>query len=80
MEKVLGVFLPAFIAVVIKRLKIEDHNEKVLVSVVACAGAAFGMLVGLQKPFNLEEFGTLVAVYLGLSQTLYQVSKGLKKQ
>jgi len=81
MDKLLGVFLPALVAVIIRATKAEDHNVKVLISLSVCIIVGCGVWYLLGKPFvgQVENLATYIFALFGVSQLSYQAKKGLVK-
>lgn len=84
MDKLLGIFLPALVALVLRTLKIENHNAKVVTSVAICFIVGCGVWYFTGKSFertadNMEALAGYIAILVATSQVTYQLKKGFSE-
>lgn len=78
MQSLIGVFVPALVATILRLGKVKDKYVKVLVSVAVSIIVASAMSVLSGKGFDKEAYSESVVSIFVLSQTVYQVQKSAR--
>lgn len=78
MQSLIGVFVPALVATILRVGKVEDKNVKILVSLGVALVVATALHFAMGGIFNLEAFSMSVMSIYGVSQAVYQVQKSAR--